>query len=262
MLLAIDVGNTATTFGLFSLRPYRNLVSPRLTWTVGTSLLKNPSRFKKLLNAHLFSQIDPGDILGVAISSVVPTIDGILKNTLKNKIKAPLLFVSSKTKSKVKVLYRNPSEVGADRIVNARAAMVLNPRQPSLVVDFGTATTFDCVSARGEYWGGVITPGPVISAEALYQKTAKLPLVLLEKPARILGRTTLESIQAGLYHGYRGLVREIVLQLKKKMGPRTSTLTTGGQAHWILKGLDVIDRHVPHLTLLGLYHIWHDVNKA
>lgn len=170
------------------------------------------------------------------------------------------MFVTGRTRGRVKILYRNPSEVGADRIVNARAVMEFW-KGPSIVVDFGTATTFDCVTARGEYLGGVIAPGPVISAEALYQKTAKLPLVLLKKPAVILGQTTLGSIQSGLYHGYRGLVKEIIFHLQKKMGPRTHVFSTGGQAHWILKGLGIIDENIPDLTLVGLYFIWQDLHS-
>jgi type III pantothenate kinase len=130
------------------------------------------------------------------------------------------------------------------------------------VIDFGTATTFDCISAKREYLGGVIAPGPVISAEALYERTAKLPLVTLSKPAKILGQNTLESIRSGLYHGYRGLVLEIVSQLKKKLGPKTKVFSTGGQAHWILKGLPIAAPFHPYLTLDGLYFLWRDIHKS
>lgn len=191
---------------------------------------------------------------------MVPPIDLFLKSFLAGFFKKRKVhFVSARSTSKIKVRYKTPSEVGADRIVNARAAIALHDG-PSIVIDFGTATTFDCVSRKAEYLGGVIAPGPVISAEALYQKTAKLPFVLLEKPVKILGRNTLESIQSGLYHGYRGLVLEITRLLKKKLGAGTKVMATGGQAHWILKGLPVVDRHVPHLTLMGLYYMWRDIH--
>ena len=122
------------------------------------------------------------------------------------------------------------------------------------MVDFGTATTFDCVTVRGEYLGGVIAPGPVISAEALFQRTAKLPRVLLKKPVKILGRNTVQSIESGLYHGYRGLVREIVTQLKKSLNTSPLVVATGGQAKWMLKGMDAIDTFDPHRTLKGLFY--------
>jgi type III pantothenate kinase len=251
-LLAIDVGNTATNFGLFHETGKGSRPSPYRVWTMSTSDLKKKSLLQASLKNKTFSD--------VVVSSVVPSVDRALAQGLKSKSPHSVFFVSGTNQARVKVLYRRPSEVGADRIVNARAAIEI-VRGPSIVVDFGTATTFDCVTARGEYLGGVIAPGPVISAEALYQRTAKLPRVVLKKTADILGRTTLESIEAGLYHGYRGLVREIVLQLKKKMGQNVRVLSTGGQAHWILKGLDIIDDNIPHLTLMGLYYIWQDEKK-
>ena len=175
--------------------------------------------------------------------------------------KSDVHFVNYTTSRRIRVRTRHPSEVGADRIVNARAAVAL-VRGAAIVLDFGTATTFDCVTANHDYIGGVIAPGPVISAEALYTRTAKLPLVvLLGKPAQPLGRDTRQSIQAGLYHGYRGLVKEIVLQLKKKLGPTTKVLATGGQAKWILKDLGVVDKHESHLTLFGLKLMWQDRMK-
>jgi type III pantothenate kinase len=196
----------------------------------------------------------------ILISSVVPRVDRSLCKDLKALFSLTPRFVSASSPSKIKIHYKSPSEVGADRLVNARAAWALH-KGPSIVIDFGTATTFDCISGKGEYLGGVIAPGPVISAEALYQKTAKLPFVLLEKPVQILGRNTLESIQAGLYYGYRGLVQEITLQLKRQLGGNPKVFATGGQAHWILKGVKIVDAFVPHLTHLGIYFYWQDGQK-
>lgn len=169
-------------------------------------------------------------------------------------------FVSPSYCGRVRIRYRRPKEVGADRIVNARAAFELSAA-PSIVIDFGTATTFDCVSEKGEYLGGVIAPGPVISAQALHQRTAKLPRVRLEKPAHVLGLSTLECIQAGLYHGYRGLVREIVQRLKEKMGPNCRVWATGGQARWILKGLPEAGRYDANITLWGAALVWQDEER-
>lgn len=251
-VLVVDVGNTATSIGLF---PASTNKSPRPThvWTISTSDILKGRRVHHFLK----KKISKTTIVGGMVSSVVPEVDAALKRQLKTLTGRNFSFVTGKMRSRVKVLYKNPSEVGADRIVNARAAMELTKR-PSIVIDFGTATTFDCITKKGAYLGGVIAPGPVISAEALYAKTSKLPMVLLKKPVSILGRNTLESIQAGLYHGYRGLVQEIVAQLKMKMGPRTFVMATGGQAHWILKGAKGVDKFVPQLTLHGLFYLWRD----
>lgn len=247
MLLVVDVGNTATSFGLFE--TLSKNPQPKRIWTLSTSEIKKgrlPSFGKKM------------NIVGGIVSSVVPAVDRPLDRALKASFGFSFPFVSGSTRSKVKIKYKKPKEVGADRIVNARAAMEYH-KGPSIVIDFGTATTFDCVSAKGEYLGGVIAPGPVISAEALYERTAKLPQVTLDRPAKILGQNTLESIQAGLYHGYRGLVKEIVARLKQHLGGRPAVFATGGQAHWILKDLGVPVRSVPSLTLVGLYYLWKDI---
>ena len=256
-LLTVDVGNTATSFGVFSLSSFHKQPHPLHVSTILTSSLRHARAGGHPGLKHVFKN---DGFQGIIISSVVPKVERPLAVTLKKKTGLSPIFVTGKTKSKVIIRYHHPSEVGADRIVNARAVIEIH-RGASIVVDFGTATTFDCVTARGEYLGGVIAPGPVISAEALYERTAKLPRVLLEKPTRILGRTTLESIQSGLYHGYRGLVREIAGHLQQKMGPGTAIYSTGGQAHWILKGLGIIDENIPSLTLMGLYHVWHDLER-
>lgn len=260
LLLTVDVGNTATSFALFD-RTGRAVNGNRL-WTIGTSRISRSSELKAFLRRLARqARFSPGKLAAIVISSVVPAVDAPLARGLRAAFGLSPAFVTARTPSRVKIRYRAPREVGADRIVNARAAMALW-NGPSIVVDFGTATTFDCITARKEYLGGVIAPGPVISAEALYQRTAKLPLVVLKKPARIVGRNTLESIQAGLYHGYRGLVKEILSQLIRKFGARTHVFATGGQAGWILNGLDVIHHHVPLLTHQGIFHVWNDGLKS
>lgn len=255
-LLVVDVGNTATSTGLFRLAgPLRDPVPVRVI-TLSTSELNTSGPYRRFLLSELGKDLIDR-VTGVIVSSVVPPIDRNLAQDLTDIFRRRPIFVSARTPSPIKVRYRKPSEVGADRLVNARSAWALHPGA-SIVIDFGTATTFDCVSRRGEYLGGVIAPGPVISAEALYRRTAKLPMVLLEKRVDILGKNTLESVKAGLYHGYRGLVKEIVARLKARLGGSVRVFTTGGQAKWILQGLPVVDRHVPHLTLAGLYHLWND----
>jgi type III pantothenate kinase len=247
LLLAIDVGNSSTTFGLFSFKSPRD---PQKTFSIPTRQLNNPS-FPSYLK-----KISPR-IEAAVVSSVVPRVDRPLRRAISKKLSIPVHFITTKTLPRIKNLTQHPAEVGADRLVNARAAIEIH-RGPSIVVDFGTATTFDCVQRGGAYLGGVIAPGPVISAEALFLRTAKLPNVILKKPAKILGRNTVQSIESGLYHGYRGLVMEIVKQLKSKLGAGTKVIATGGQARWILKGLSCIDRYEPTLTLNGLFYSWID----
>ncbi len=253
-LLVIDVGNSSTSLGLI---PLGKSNTPTARWAVPTTRLKSLF-FRPALERWLRSRkINPSKLAGASISSVVPAVDPALKRTLASLQIPKALFISSTVASRVQNLYSKPSEVGADRLVNARAAMELH-KGASIVVDFGTATTFDCVAKGGKYLGGVIAPGPVISAEALFARTAKLPHVVLQKPARALGRNTKEAIEAGLYHGYRGLVLEVVLQLKKTMGGKAKVIATGGQARWILKGLPIINIYEPDLTLKGLFYYWKD----
>jgi type III pantothenate kinase len=255
LLLTVDIGNSSTSFALFDIS--KPLKAPVATWSTPTPHVKSLF-FRPALNRWLNNRrIAPDKLNGVAVSSVVPAVDKPLRRSLNSLNIPKILFISSHVTSQVQNLYQKPSEVGADRLVNARAAMSMYPGA-SIVVDFGTATTFDCVAKGGKYLGGVIAPGPVISAEALYTRTAKLPHVILKKPARILGRNTKEAIESGLYHGYRGLVMEIATRLKERMGSSTQVIATGGQARWLLKGLKIIDHYEPHLTHIGLVHYWKD----
>lgn len=249
-LLVVDVGNTATTWATFSTERTEH-PDVLQSYTLSTKDLVG-GRFRKSIKFKNMEHI--------LISSVVPSVNRFLIRDCKKLFHKKPQFVSADSSSCIKVLYKKPKEVGADRLVNARAVVSIHSG-PSIVIDFGTATTFDCISKKKEYLGGVIAPGPAISAEALHKKTAQLPLVELYQPVKILGQNTLESIRAGLYFGYRGLVVEIVRQLKKKLGPRTKVFSTGGQAHWILKGLPHVDKNYPHLTLWGLYFWWRDTQK-
>jgi len=162
-----------------------------------------------------------------------------------------MLTVGPGLKTGIPILYENPQEVGADRIVSAVAAME-KYGSPCIVVDFGTATTFDAVSAQGEYLGGVIAPGVRISAEALYLKTAKLPQIEIIKPHKLIGRTTVSSMQSGLYYGYVGLVSNLISMLKQELGDSVKVITTGGFASVILHELEAVDGHEPFLVLDGL----------
>jgi type III pantothenate kinase len=250
MLLAIDTGNTHTVLGLFE------GADLRADWRIATRKGQTADELGALLRA-LFSGegIEPTAVTGVIVSSVVPDWNGILAATAERAFSREALFIAPGVKTGLPILYENPHEVGADRIVNAVAA-VHRFGAPVIVLDFGTATTFDVVSAKGEYLGGVIAPGLGISAEALFQRAARLMRVDVRKPAHVIGRTTEESMQSGLFHGYLALVEGVVRRLRAELGVEAPVVATGGLAsvfHAELSFLTAVD---PHLTLLGLRLVW------
>jgi type III pantothenate kinase len=256
MLLALDVGNSNTVIGLF--RPTVDGVPGGLAadWRITTPYKQTPDEFGVMLQT-LFTMrgVTIESVTGIAISSVVPPLDATLRRVCEMFFKMKPLFIEPGVKTGLPVLTDNPSEVGADRVVNCVAAFEMLGG-PCIVVDMGTATTFDVVSKKGEFLGGAIAPGLGISAEALFARAARLTRVEIKKPAKIIGTSTTDNIQIGLYYGYIGLVDGILERFIAELGPETKTIATGGLAKLIAGGCKYIQSIDEMLTLNGLRLIW------
>lgn len=256
MLLVIDVGNTNIVLGVYR---GTELLGH---WRMGTDKEKTSDEFGMFILGLLNSEkLALCEIEAVIISSVVPPIMYSLEHAIRKYVKKDPIIVGPGIKTGLNIRCENPREVGADRIVNAVAAFE-KYGGPLIVVDFGTATTFCAISVRGEYLGGVICPGIKISAEALFQRAAKLPRIDLAKPECVLGRNTVTSMQSGIIYGYVGQVDYIVTRLKKEMNEENiKVIATGGLARIIATESETIDKIDGLLTLEGL-RLLYEKNKA
>jgi type III pantothenate kinase len=255
MLLAVDVGNTNTDLGAFR---GEKLVA---RWSLSTDRARTVDEYgvaiRNLFSAH---SLDSTEIRNLIVASVVPPLDSVLEAVAQRYLGIAPLFVAPGIKTGMPVLVDNPSELGADRIVNGVAAFA-RFHQAVIVIDFGTATTFDAVSSRGEYLGGAIAPGLGISSQALFGATAKLPRIDLRRPEKAIGRSTVASMRSGIFFGYLGLVREILAQIRSEMEGAPRVIATGGLSPTLQPELaSWVDEVDPNLTLTGL-RILHERNR-
>ena len=256
MLLTIDIGNTNILAGIFK---GDEIITH---WRIYTNLNKTDSEYTiDFDNMFRLKGIKINSIKEAIISSVVPPLTSVYKNFLEKEFKIKTIVLDSDLEIGVKILYENPKEVGSDRIANAVGAIALYGK-PIIVVDFGTATTFDVVSKEGDYLGGLISSGIEISADALFRRTAKLPRISIQKPKNVVAKTTVESIQAGLYYGYVGQVDYIIEKIWEELDYKTKVVATGGLANMISEDSKYISTVNSFLTLYGLYFIYKKIKAV
>jgi type III pantothenate kinase len=254
MLLTIDIGNSNIVLGLFNEKElageWRITSHPYRTVDEYAILMEDFFSLKKIL---------PDQITRVILSSVVPPLTPVFKEISEKYFAVSPLVVTDRLRLGLRFRYENPAEIGADRLVNAVAGLHLYGA-PLIIVDFGTATTFCSLSKEGEYRGGVIAPGLNISAEALFQRAAKLPRIELIRPETVIGKDTVSSMQSGILFGYVGLVEKLILKIREETREKARVIATGGLASLIAPETSLIDEVNPNLTLEGL-RIIYELNK-
>ena len=261
MLLALDVGNTNITVGVFDgdAAGAAKYV-PEATWRIATEPTRLADEYGLLLTSLLtLKGISPKDLSGVDMCSVVPPLTATFVDMCRDYLSLDPLVVGAGVRTGIKVLYDSPRDVGADRIADAAAALKLYGG-PAIVVDLGTATVFDAISANGEYVGGAIAPGISVAADALYHSTAQLRRIPLEKPPAAIGTNTIRAMQSGLVFGYAELVKGMVARFDRELGGGAKVIGTGGLAGLIEKEAKVFHAVNEDLTLIGL-RIIHDLNS-
>lgn len=250
MILVVDVGNTNIVVGIYEGRQLLH------HWRLSTNRSATTDEYGMMMvNLFRHADIRLEQVEGIIISSVVPPLMFVLEQLCLKYLKKTPLVVGPGIKTGLNIRYENPKEVGADRIVNAVAAIELYG-SPCIVVDFGTATTFDYIDEGGQYVGGAVAPGIGISTEALYQRAAKLPRIELTKPKSVVGRNTVASMQAGIIYGFAGQVDGIVDRIKQEFGSEPKVIATGGLAELISSESRTIELVDPLLTLQGLQIIY------
>jgi len=260
MLLALDIGNSNIVIGVF------DGVALRHSWRLTTARERTSDELGLMVTQLLDrAGLTLSSIDGVVMASVVPPLTATMIDMCRRYLGRAPLNLEPGVETGMPILYEHPAEVGADRIVNGIAAYEAygrQRRQPLIVVDFGTATTFDAISAAGEYLGGVICPGIGISADALFQRAARLPRIDVRKPPNVIGRTTVTSMQSGLFYGYVGMVEGLVHRLRAELGASAYCVATGGLAEVIAPETDVVDTVDRDLTLQGLRILWERNQKG
>jgi type III pantothenate kinase len=255
MLLAIDIGNTDTTLGVFEGEELR------ATWHLATSIRRMADEYAAILFNLLQQQgLEIADIKAVALCSVVPPLTTTFVDLSQRYFNTPPLVVGAGVKTGVRIRMDNPREVGADRIADAAAAHHLYGG-PVIIIDLGTATTFGIISKDGDYIGGIIATGIATAAEALFTRTAQLPRVELAHPKHVIGTNTVAAVQSGIIYGYASLVEGMLARIQKELGEKAKVVATGGYAKLIADETAVIDVVNPNLTLIGLRLIY-EMNKG
>jgi len=251
MLLAIDVGNTTITIGLFEGETLR------ATWRIGTEHQRLEDEYAVMLLALLAAEgVQPRDVKHVSLASGVPDLIPVFENLCRQRLGTTPLVVGTGTRTGVKILYDSPRDVGADRVADVVAAIKRYGPPPLIIVDLGTGLVFDAVSADGDYLGGAIAPGVHVAAEALYERAAKLYPVELSRPPAAIGKNTVGAVQSGLLFGYVSLIEGMVGRFRAELGGAAKVIGTGGWAELFARETDVFDVVDPDLTLHGLRLIY------
>lgn len=255
MLLALDIGNTAITIGVFDGERLR------ARWSIATDVENLVDEYAiLLLNLLRTENLSAADVDEAIMGSVVPSLTPVFQDVCRRYFSVTPLVVDLGVKTGVRIMYDSPRDVGADRVIDAVAAIKLYG-PPLIVVDFGTATVFDAISKDGDYLGGAIAPGIGISMEALFERTAKLPRIELERPKTAIGKTTVAAMQSGIIFGYVGLIEGIVARMKEELEGDVKVIATGGLAPLIARETPVIQAVNLDLTLIGL-HLIQEANRG